>query len=177
MWGGSVTPPKWLILANPCGGVTCRFVPWGQLSGETQGVPAVAAVPGCHCILCWGSQGHGGGTRPLNQSRGPGSTPLAPNRPPPSAAFGDSSADVTVPEPRGRPPATSWPRPCPCRRGRGSRSGSSRAGERVLGDPRVPPWQWHCVLLVSPAPGHPETAKVSQAQRGVRPAPAGPEKS
>lgn len=34
---GSLTIPKWLILANPYDGVTCRFVPWGQLGGETWG--------------------------------------------------------------------------------------------------------------------------------------------
>lgn len=77
---GSLTPPKWLILANPYGGVTCRFVNgsarWRDVGGW---VPAVAAMPACHPTLCWGSQGHGGGTQPLNRSTGPGSTTLPAN--------------------------------------------------------------------------------------------------
>lgn len=76
---GSLTLSKWLILANPYGGVTCRFVNGVSSVGRRGGVPAVAAVLGCHPTLGWGSQDHAGGTQPLNQPRGPGSTSLPAN--------------------------------------------------------------------------------------------------
>jgi len=175
---GVIHPPSPVVIAGKSvwGGLAHRIAPWGPCRGGAGGPGGTssAGAHGCHPTLCRGTGGRdGGGT--LNQSEHPGVLPPLPT--PPGAAFGGVTGDVTVPEPRGRTLATSWPRPCPCRGRRGSRSGSCRVGERVPGGPRGTPWRRHRAGPASPVPGHPGSAMGERARQGGGSAPGGARKS